>query len=530
MTEILTESFCERCGTRYTFETVAGRQHRLGGLRVLGKGLKHFVLSDDSSLDEAMAAARADEDREVTSQQLDAFHRTFNFCISCRQYTCANCWNLAEARCLSCAPLAFDAAGPFAAAPADGQLAAHVHEHPAVADLAATAWPASDLEVEAESPAGPFDGRLFLPPPPPTGPFAAPEPDEPVRADQPDLVAEAGAQAPWPAEPLAAEPLAAEVPAVEIPAPGLPFASPFALEPEEAPTPIQAAAAPVEVEQEAEAPEVAAQLASAQPLPEEPAAEAPATTPAPTEEVPTDTASTARRAAARTSALLGRFRPGQSLDAEIAAFEAAQSIASSSPLAPEAPAELVTAEAAAFTTEPVTAGAAPVDSIEELAGAPATTQGAEPAVIPAAEPSLLEPAAATPAAPATEPHPLEPAAAGGMSPDPTTPGQDVIPQPTWPRVTPPPADQEPQWPTGPRWPTAVPARAAAPEPEPAVDQLAFILSRKAGEAIWAESTRDLLQSNPAGTQAPSVRSCPSCGLSLSATARFCRRCGTRQEG
>ena len=104
MTEILTESFCERCGTRYTFETVAPRQARLGGLKVLGKGLKTFVLSDDTSLDEAMATARSDEEREMTSRQLDAFHKTFNFCMNCRQYTCSNCWNPIEARCLSCSP------------------------------------------------------------------------------------------------------------------------------------------------------------------------------------------------------------------------------------------------------------------------------------------------------------------------------------------------------------------------------------------------------------------------------------------
>jgi len=105
MTEILTESFCERCGTRYTFESTAPRQKRMGGIRILGRGLKNFVLSDDSSLDEAMAAARSDVEREATAQQLDAFHRTFNFCMSCRQYTCGNCWNGVDARCLSCAPL-----------------------------------------------------------------------------------------------------------------------------------------------------------------------------------------------------------------------------------------------------------------------------------------------------------------------------------------------------------------------------------------------------------------------------------------
>ena len=93
MPEILTESFCERCGTRYTFESGAPRGPRLKGVKVLSRGLKNFVMSDDTSLDEAMAAARSESDREITTHQQDAFHKTFNFCMSCRQYTCANCWN-----------------------------------------------------------------------------------------------------------------------------------------------------------------------------------------------------------------------------------------------------------------------------------------------------------------------------------------------------------------------------------------------------------------------------------------------------
>ena len=103
MTEILTESFCERCGTRYTFESARPRT-RLKGVKVLSRGLKNFVMSDETSMDEAMAAARSETDRELTTNQLDAFHKTFNFCMSCRQYTCPNCWNEAEARCLTCAP------------------------------------------------------------------------------------------------------------------------------------------------------------------------------------------------------------------------------------------------------------------------------------------------------------------------------------------------------------------------------------------------------------------------------------------
>ena len=105
MPEILTESFCERCGTRYTFEAAAPKGKRLGKLKTLSKGFVNFVSNDETSLDEAFAEARSEEQRELTNQQLDAFHQTFQFCMSCRQYTCANCWNDVESRCLSCSPL-----------------------------------------------------------------------------------------------------------------------------------------------------------------------------------------------------------------------------------------------------------------------------------------------------------------------------------------------------------------------------------------------------------------------------------------
>jgi ribosomal protein L40E len=104
MPEILTESFCERCGTRYTFEAAEPKGKRLGKLKTFSKGFVNFVSNDETSLDEAFAEARSDEQRELTNQQLDAFHQTFQFCMSCRQYTCANCWNESESRCLSCAP------------------------------------------------------------------------------------------------------------------------------------------------------------------------------------------------------------------------------------------------------------------------------------------------------------------------------------------------------------------------------------------------------------------------------------------
>ncbi len=154
MPEILTESFCERCGTRYTFESAAPRVKPLRGLKVLGRGLKNFVLSDDSSVGEAMAAARSDADRAVTTQQLDAFHTTFNFCMSCRQYTCANCWNEAEGRCLTCSPqLGREIMpAPFPTLAVNGPMGA-IAEPPAgpagVVD-GPTAWPEFDMNAVPE--------------------------------------------------------------------------------------------------------------------------------------------------------------------------------------------------------------------------------------------------------------------------------------------------------------------------------------------------------------------------------------------
>ena len=75
MPEILTESFCERCGTRYTFEAAEPKGKRLGKLKTFSKGFVNFVTNDETSLDEAFAEARSDEQRELTNQQLDAFHQ-----------------------------------------------------------------------------------------------------------------------------------------------------------------------------------------------------------------------------------------------------------------------------------------------------------------------------------------------------------------------------------------------------------------------------------------------------------------------
>jgi hypothetical protein len=99
-----TDSYCERCGTRYAFRANAPRMLSLKGARVLAKGLKNFVLTDGQSMNDSLALARHDDEHEDTTRMTEAFHRTFNFCMTCRQYACDKCWNAHQGACLTCAP------------------------------------------------------------------------------------------------------------------------------------------------------------------------------------------------------------------------------------------------------------------------------------------------------------------------------------------------------------------------------------------------------------------------------------------
>ena len=97
-----------------------------------------------------------------TTNQLDAFHKTFNFCLNCRQYTCGNCWNTAEGRCLTCVPLpGMEKDAQLLVVPAiafaPNGNGAHVHDgvaaEPGVdgwpeVDLGPEAWPEADVGVE----------------------------------------------------------------------------------------------------------------------------------------------------------------------------------------------------------------------------------------------------------------------------------------------------------------------------------------------------------------------------------------------
>ncbi len=104
MSEILTESYCERCGAKFTFESAAPASGPLSRAQTLARGVRNYLTSDES-LDEALAEARRERERQASGIQLQAFHDTFNFCFTCRQYTCRDCWNEAAGRCRTCAPM-----------------------------------------------------------------------------------------------------------------------------------------------------------------------------------------------------------------------------------------------------------------------------------------------------------------------------------------------------------------------------------------------------------------------------------------
>ena len=104
MPESLTESFCERCGTRYAFKAPT-ELNPLRKARGLAAGLKNYLMSSDS-LGEAVTDAMHDESESLADRQRRAFDQTFTFCMTCRQYACRTCWNPAAGSCLTCAPTA----------------------------------------------------------------------------------------------------------------------------------------------------------------------------------------------------------------------------------------------------------------------------------------------------------------------------------------------------------------------------------------------------------------------------------------
>ncbi len=163
--------------------------------------------------------------------------------------------------------------------------------------------------------------------------------------------------------------------------------------------------------------------------------------------------------------------------------------------------------------------------VAAIVAAPEPEPEPEPVVAAVDIEPIAEPVETTP-----EPTPVvEPVAAAAAV--------DVVEQPTWTILAPDPSPTngttngstvvippaaDPQWPSTPEWPEA---RATSPG-------LPF-LGRPAVptggvDALWAASDREVT-TTPSDRPVAGVQACVSCGLSLSATARFCRRCGTSQR-
>ncbi|HJT63275.1 MAG TPA: hypothetical protein VJ839_00720 [Candidatus Limnocylindria bacterium] len=222
MTELLTESFCERCGTRFDLGTPEPMS-RTQKTRGLVTGLRQFIMSTDSLADSLNDGMRAEEE-QVAARQIDAFQETFNFCFDCRRYTCVGCWNDDAGRCRSCVPVpGIDDIAGF-----DERLAQPLFlpepepETPMLTTAEAPAWPAE--EGVAPALAWPSEDGIAAPVEEPIA--AAAEADE-VPAEEPEIAL--AAQAEGAAEEPVEEPIAAS--AEEETEPPVPFETPLSTQP-----------------------------------------------------------------------------------------------------------------------------------------------------------------------------------------------------------------------------------------------------------------------------------------------------------
>jgi len=174
MPDVVSRSFCERCGTTHTLEPANRRRvPGAGALPIVARGLRNFILSDDS-LGDALAQARAQHADSLTARQLATFERSFCFCMECRQYVCRDCWNDARGRCATCAPFP----GAVVVAPPPASAAEPLPE-PTAAEI-----PAEPIAAEPIAPEGGATSPGTLPPAetvadPYAWPFAYPLPPTP---------------------------------------------------------------------------------------------------------------------------------------------------------------------------------------------------------------------------------------------------------------------------------------------------------------------------------------------------------------
>ena len=499
MTQTLTESFCERCGTRYEF-TAPTRLNPLRKTRGLFGGLKNYLTSQDA-LSDAIGDAIRDEEGALASAQLEAFHEAFNFCIDCRQYTCLNCWNDDAGRCRSCVPV------PGTDDLVE-RLVASVAEQPGmIAEALMTdedlqrrlgrdeAWPMSDMPIEAAT-----NGH----------------------------VAE-----PWP--------VTQDITAPVSPA-GFRGADGFVYDTQE-----QADAVAAQLEPAVE-PEAELVAESVEPVTAEVEVEA---EPEPEPTFAASESEPAWAAAELEEALVAEVEPGPEVEPE-------PTVAEVEPEPARPPLRVVAwDEDASFDVEPVIAEVEPEPVIAEVEPEPFVAE-AEPELVldgstaqiwPEPEQVVAQlPTEPTPIAAEVEPEP-EPIAAETV---------DATPDPVeLPRIAPI-SETIVRLPQRPSQPAPAPERLAAADDSPGMaarraqlddlglgdgsdtpEQVPAVLpyrsrgaaitpaelaARAAGATFWEASAREV--AGAVGNVG--LQNCGHCGLALSANARFCRRCGTQQ--
>ena len=534
LTETLTETFCERCGTRYEFSAPT-RLNPLRKTRGLIGGLKNYLTSQDA-LGDALDDAMRTEEGALATAQLEAFHEAFNFCIDCRQYTCVSCWNDDAGRCRSCVPVPgtddlaerLAASTAVAAEPVAGIAEADMSDEDVRRHLGLEAWPTSDLPEEAVAANGhvPDDDWAATPGAWANAPVAPVyEPEEPVAtvggfvgAD--GFVYETKEQADKVAANMLAEALAAQ----EAARAAAELEAAQAAEAAAAQAAEAAAAQAAEhlddaVAAEAAPPELDGSWVAAA-LDEEPtAAEAPAESVQAVEPEPEPVAAEAVEEPPHLRVVAWDEDAALELEPEPVAAEAEEPEA----VAAEADPEPVAAEAEA---EPVAAEAEPVGETAAIWPEPepvAAEVEVEAEPIAAAAEAEPEPAAPTPIAPRIAP------VSETILHFPTRPVQPEVAQPAAA------ADETPEvaarraqldslgldgGPTDGDMPAVLPYRSRGA----AVTSAELAMRAAAGQRFWEASAREV--AGAVGNVG--VQNCNECGLSLSANARFCRRCGTRQ--
>lgn len=474
MPEALTESFCERCGTRYEFAAPT-RLNTIRKTRGLISGLRNYIMSQDA-LSDAVGDAMRSEEEVLASQQLDAFHQSFNFCIQCRQYACTNCWNESAGRCRTCVPIPgtddlierFEAS--FHAHHPEAEAEAHMAEADLNRRLGLDAWPTADLSTA------------------PTNGHGADWPVEELRTDE--RAAESPAVAEPEAEPAVAEGPEAGQPAMEQPAPEQPATEQPVARPE--PVAAESEQALVEDLVPAPVPTAAYEAAAAIAWEDDHTFEL---EPEPIAALPADLEAVVAEAAPEVEDVEADAQAVAEVEVDAEDVEADAQVVAEVEAAPEA--EVVEAETEHAAAPPPT----PIRPISET-----LVQLPRPAPLPVeAEADERMAAQAEDASAAAEADDASLAARRakldllGIG----DPGEGSL---------------------GPDRPKVMPYRSSGAAVSPV--ELAAHRQAQSGQTgtFWEASAREVAG---AVTQV-GVQACGECGLSLSASARFCRRCGTRQ--